>query len=152
MLKGYKDGEGISDYTKFCVDLRRHMWMDGVETELRRLIWQIAVTGKYISAKIHESNRKLAGFKNIYGEETAGPGPQADHSSRTNSRSPASAGIRLGGAGRRGHDRKGHGKIFHHRQPLEGPLVDTNLSIGTIIGIHNESMMGEGRHTMVVAL
>jgi len=30
-------GEGISDYTKFCVDLRRHMWMAGVETELRRL-------------------------------------------------------------------------------------------------------------------
>jgi fructose-1,6-bisphosphatase I len=64
-----KMDEGISDYTKFCVDLRRHMWMAGVETELRRLIWQIAVTGKYISAKIHESNRKLAGFKNIYGEE-----------------------------------------------------------------------------------
>ena len=62
-------GEGISDYTKFCIDLRRHMWMAGVEMELRRLIWQIAVTGKYISAKIHESNRKLAGFKNIYGEE-----------------------------------------------------------------------------------
>jgi fructose-1,6-bisphosphatase I len=62
-------GEGISDYTKFTVDLRRHMWKSGVEMELRRLIWQIAVMGKYISAKIHESNRKLAGFKNIYGEE-----------------------------------------------------------------------------------
>ena len=62
-------GEGISDYTKTIVDLRRHMWMAGVEVELRRLIWQIAVVGKYISAKIHESNRKLAGLKNVYGEE-----------------------------------------------------------------------------------
>jgi len=62
-------GEGINDCTNNIVDLRRHMWMDGVEVELRRLIWQIAVVGKYISAKIHESNRKLAGFKNIYGEE-----------------------------------------------------------------------------------
>ena len=62
-------GEGIGDYTKNIVDLRRHMWMAGVEVELRRLIWQIAVVGKYISAKIHESNRKLAGLKNVYGEE-----------------------------------------------------------------------------------
>ena len=62
-------GEGIGDYTKNMVDLRRHMWMAGVEVELRRLIWQIATVGKYISAKIHESNRKLAGFKNIYGED-----------------------------------------------------------------------------------
>jgi len=44
-------GEEISDYTKNFVDLRRHMWMEGVEVELRRLIWQIAVVGKYISAK-----------------------------------------------------------------------------------------------------
>ena len=62
-------GENISDYSQNIVDLRRHMWMAGVEVELRRLIWQIAIVGKYISAKIHESNRKLAGFKNIYGEE-----------------------------------------------------------------------------------
>src|SRR5512137_3069148 len=62
-------GEGINDYTKVVVDLRRHMWLAGVEQDLRRLIWQIAVTGKYISAKIHESNRKLAGFRNIYGED-----------------------------------------------------------------------------------
>ena len=61
--------EGINDCTTNVVDLRRHMWMAGIEEELRRLIWQIATVGKYISAKIHESNRKLAGFKNMYGEE-----------------------------------------------------------------------------------
>jgi fructose-1,6-bisphosphatase I len=62
-------GEGINDHTRYIVDLRRHMWMGGIEVELRRLIWQIAVVGKYISAKIHESNRKLAGFKNVYDED-----------------------------------------------------------------------------------
>jgi len=61
--------DGINNHTRFIVDLRRHMWMSGIEVELRRLIWQIAVVGKYISAKIHESNRKLAGFKNVYGED-----------------------------------------------------------------------------------
>ena len=54
--------EGINDHTQFSVDLRRHMWLAGVDQELRRLIWQIGVMGKYISAKIYESNRKLAGF------------------------------------------------------------------------------------------
>jgi len=34
------------------------MWLEGVEVELRRLIWQIAVVGKYISAKIHEVQQK----------------------------------------------------------------------------------------------
>jgi len=52
--------EGINDHTRGIVDLRRHMWIGGIEEDLRRLIWQIAVVGKYISAKIHESNRKLA--------------------------------------------------------------------------------------------
>ena len=70
----------ISDYSKFIVDLRRHMWMAGIEMDLRRLIWQIAITGKYISAKIHESNRKLAGLRNIHGDEQlALDGPAQPH-------------------------------------------------------------------------
>jgi hypothetical protein len=85
-------GEGISDYTKFVIDLRRQMWMVGVEEELRRLIWQIAVTGKYISAKIHESNRKLAGFKNLYGEEQLSLDRSSDEIPRASSSSRASSG------------------------------------------------------------
>jgi len=61
--------ENISDATRHFTDLRRHMWMAGIELDLRRLIWQIAVTGKYIYSKIQESNRKLAGGENVYGEE-----------------------------------------------------------------------------------
>jgi fructose-1,6-bisphosphatase I len=147
-------GEGISDYTKFCVDLRRHMWIAGVETELRRLIWQIAVTGKYISAKIHESNRKLAGFKNIFGEEQLALDKSSDAILKNQLqfsgfvREYASEEqdqiVQIG---------KGGEKYFVTADPLDGSsLVDTNLAIGTIIGIHNGAMYGKGRDTMVAAL
>jgi fructose-1,6-bisphosphatase I len=147
-------GEGISDYTKFVVDLRRQMWMAGVEEELRRLIWQIAVTGKYISAKIHESNRKLAGFKNLYGEEQLSLDRSADeilknqlhHSGfvREYASEEQDAVMPIG---------QGNGKYVVTADPLDGSsLVDTNLSIGTIIGIHKESIFSRGRDSMVAAL
>lgn len=48
---------------------------------------------------------------------------------------------------------KGTEKYFVTADPLDGfSLVDANLAIGTIIGIHNGSMMRAGRKTMVAAL
>lgn len=147
-------GDGICDYTKFVVDLRRHMWMAGVEMELRRLIWQIAVTGKYISAKIHESNRKLAGFQNIYGEDQLSLDRGADEIMKTQlqfsgfvreyASEEQDSVIPIG---------KGGEKYFITADPLDGSsLVDTNLAIGTIIGIHQEAVLGRGRNSMVAAL
>lgn len=147
-------GDGIGDYTRFMVDLRRHMWMDGVETELRRLIWQIAVTGKYISAKIHESNRKLAGLQNIYGEDQLALDRSADEILKNQlqysgfvreyASEEQEAIVAIG---------KGHEKYFVTADPLDGSsLVDSNLSIGTIIGIHQETVLGRGRNSMVAAL
>ncbi|MFZ1035799.1 MAG: class 1 fructose-bisphosphatase [Smithella sp.] len=147
-------GEGISDYTKNIFDLRRHMWTAGVEVELRRLIWQIAVVGKYISAKIHESNRKLAGLKNIYGEEQMALDRAADEILKNQLqfsgfvREYASEElediIKIG---------SGREKYIVTADPLDGSsLVDTNLSIGTIIGIHKESVLDSGRNSMVAAL
>jgi fructose-1,6-bisphosphatase I len=147
-------GEGISDYTRFVVDLRRQMWMAGVETELRRLIWQIAVTGKYISAKIHESNRKLAGFKNLYGEDQLSLDRSADDILKSQlqysgfvreyASEEQDAVIQIG---------QGQEKYFVTADPLDGSsLVDTNLSIGTIIGIHKESIFSCGKDSMVAAL
>ena len=147
-------GEGIGDYTKNIVDLRRHMWMAGVEVELRRLIWQIAVVGKYISAKIHESNRKLAGLKNVYGEEQMALDRASDEILKSQLeffgfvREYASEElediIKIG---------TGSEKYIVTADPLDGSsLVDTNLAIGTIIGIHKESVMDCGRNTMVAAL
>ena len=146
-------GEGISDYTKFTVDLRRHMWKAGVEIELRRLIWQIAVMGKYISAKIHESNRKLAGFKNIFDEDQLSLDRSADEILKNQleysgfvreyASEEQDSVVQIG---------KGNEKYFITADPLDGSsLVDTNLSIGTIIGIHKESMLAEGRKTLAAA-
>ncbi len=147
-------GEGILDYTRFTVDLRRHMWMAGVEPELRRLIWQIAVTGKYISAKINESNRKLAGSKNVSGEEQLALDRSADEILMNQLRFSGFVSeyaseeqdeiIPIG---------KGTETYIVTADPLDGSsLVDTNLAIGTIIGIHKESVFTEGRKSMVAAL
>jgi fructose-1,6-bisphosphatase I len=137
--------EDISDATKGFVDLRRHMWMAGVETDLRRLIWQIAVTGKYISAKIHESNRKFAGFKNIYGEEQLDLDRSADDILQSQL---AFSGFVLEYASEEQDSvlqvGKGDEKYFVTADPLDGSsLVDTNLAIGTIIGIHNGPILEE---------
>ncbi len=48
---------------------------------------------------------------------------------------------------------KGEEKYFVTADPLDGSsLVDTNLSIGTIVGIHKESVFTRGRDSMVAAL
>ena len=147
-------GEGISDYTKSIFDLRRHMWTAGVEVELRRLIWQIAVVGKYISAKIHESNRKLAGLKNIYGDDQMALDRSSDEILKNQLefsgfvRQYASEElediIKIGA---------GSEKYIVTADPLDGSsLVDSNLAIGTIIGIHKNSIFDTGRNSMVAAL
>lgn len=146
--------DNISDATHFAADLRRHMWMDGVETELRRLIWQIAVTGKYISAKIHESNRKFAGFQNIFGEDQLALDRSADEILKAQlqfsgfvreyASEEQDAVISIG---------KGHEKYFITADPLDGSsLVETNLAIGTIIGIHNAPILSPGKETLVAAM
>jgi len=147
-------GEGISDYTKNLIDLRRHMWLEGVEVELRRLIWQIAVVGKYISAKIHESNRKLAGFQNVYGDEQLALDRISDDIMKNK--------LQFSGFVREYASEEledivkigtGKEKYIVTADPLDGSsLVDTNLAIGTIIGIHKESVLDFGRKTMVAAL
>ncbi|MFB3925941.1 MAG: class 1 fructose-bisphosphatase [Syntrophales bacterium] len=144
----------ISDATKCGIDLRRHMWMAGVEMELRRLIWQIAVTGKYISAKIHESNRKFAGLKNIFGEEQLALDRSADEILK--------AQLQFSGFVREYASEeqdsvvvigKGDEKYFITADPLDGSsLVDTNLSIGTIIGIHNGPILFSGKKSLIAAM
>ncbi|MCX5850962.1 MAG: fructose-1,6-bisphosphatase [Deltaproteobacteria bacterium] len=144
----------ISDATQGFVDLRRHMWISGIEVDLRRLIWQIAVTAKYISAKIHESNRKFAGMKNIYGEEQLALDRASDEILQSQLRYSgfvnAYASEELASIITIG---KGDGKYFVTADPLDGSsLVDTNLAIGTIIGIHRTPVLEEGRKNMAAAL
>jgi len=147
--------ENISDATKHFIDLRRHMWMAGVNQELRRLIWQIAVTGKYIYSKIQESNRKLAGEKNIYGEDQLALDMSSDniieHQLRFSgfvshyASEERDSIIKVG---------KGKEKYIVTADPLDGSsLVDTNLAIGTIIGIHKgPTILEEGDKSLVAAM
>ncbi len=154
LLKGGKMGEGINDYTKTNMDLRRHMWADHVEEDLRRLIWRIAVVGKYISAKIHESNRKLAGLKNIYGDDQLSLDRSSDEIMKNQ--------LQYSGLVREYASEEledivtigsGKEKYIITADPLDGSsLVDTNLAIGTIIGIHKESIWDCGKNTMVGAM
>ncbi|MEA2015020.1 MAG: class 1 fructose-bisphosphatase [Thermodesulfobacteriota bacterium] len=146
--------ENISDATKQLIDLRRHMWMAGIEIDLRRLIWQIAVTGKYISSKIQESNRKLAGFENIYGEEQLALDRSSDKIikrqlefsgfvSQYASEERESI-IQVG---------KGGERYIVTADPLDGSsLLNANLAIGTIIGIHSESILTGGYKSLVAAM
>ncbi len=145
----------IADPTQCAVDLRRHMWMAGVEEQLRRLIWQIAVTGKYISAKIHESNRKFAGFRNMFGEEQLALDRTSDEILK--------ARLQFSGFVREYASEeldtivsigKGDEQYFITADPLDGSsLIDTNLSIGTIIGIHKGSpIAAPGRESLVAAM
>jgi fructose-1,6-bisphosphatase I len=110
--------------------------------------------GKYISAKIHESNRKLAGFKNIYDEEQLALDKSADeilknqlqHSGfvREYASEERDMVMQIG---------QGNEKYFITADPLDGSsLVETNLAIGTIIGIHKESIFSDGRTTLVAAV
>ena len=134
--------DNISDPTKHFIDLRRHMWMNKVPVNLRRLIWQIAVTAKYISAKIHESNRKLASTKNIYGENQLNLDLASDdilmHQLQYSGfvkeyASEEQAEIVTIGTGP-------DAQYFVAADPLDGSsLVDVNLAIGTIIGIYESS-------------
>ena len=146
--------EDISDPTRVFVDLRRHMWMAGIETDLRRLIWQIAVTGKYISAKIHESNRKFAGTENVYGEEQLFLDKSSDEILqnrlkfsgfvREYASEEEDTVIKVG---------KGDEKYFVTADPLDGSsLVDTNLAIGTIIGIHDGPILSEEGSKLIAAM
>lgn len=144
----------ISDATKLFVDLRRHMWMAGIEMELRRLIWQIGVTGKYISAKIHESNRKLAGFENIYGEEQLALDRSSDDILRNQ--------LQFSGFVREYASEeqpdimqigRGDEQYSITADPLDGSsLVDTNLAIGTIIGVYKGALCDIGENDIVAAM
>ena len=121
---------------------------------MRRLIWQIAVVGKYISAKIHESNRKLAGFQNVYGDEQLALDRISDDIMRNK--------LQFSGFVREYASEEledivkigtGKEKYIVTADPLDGSsLVDSNLAIGTIIGIHKDSVLDIGRKTMVAAL
>ena len=145
----------VNDPLKRVTDLRTHCWQNNVPQNLRRLIWQIAVTAKYISAKIHESNRKLASSKNTYGEVQLNLDIASDdilmHQLQYSGfvkhyASEEQAEIITVGTGP-------DAQYTVCADPLDGSsLVDVNLAIGTIIGIYEGDLMQPGRKSLVASM
>jgi len=132
------------------VQLRKYLYDEGIDPDLRRLVHAISVASKYISAKINEANRKLAGTQNISNEEQLELDKQSD-------KIIADIVSELDYVGEYASEERDETVVFDNHlhpkysvavDPLDGSsLVDVNLSIGTIVGIHyGKSVLKHGRN------
>jgi len=131
------------------IQLRKFLYDEGIDPDLRRLIHAISVASKYISAKINEANRKLAGTSNASNEEQL----ELDKVSDIILADTISELDYVGEYASEERDEalnlnNPHPKYSVALDPLDGSsLVDVNLSIGTIVGIHyGKSVLKHGRN------
>ncbi|MFN8578323.1 MAG: class 1 fructose-bisphosphatase [Candidatus Sericytochromatia bacterium] len=129
--------------------LRKYLYDEGIDPDLRRLIHAISVASKYISAKINEANRKLSGTKNASNEEQL----ELDKASDIILADTIGELDYVGEYASEERDEvvtfnSSHGKYSVALDPLDGSsLVDVNLSIGTIVGIHyGRNVLKQGRN------
>lgn len=131
--------------------LRKFLYDQGIDPDLRRLIHTISVAGKYISALLKAANRKVSGTQNSSAEEQLEVDKQADvilkdmitaldYVSEYASEEQEKA-IRTS------HPQP---KFSVSVDPLDGSsLIDVNLAVGTIVGIHRcENLIDSGRHLL----
>ncbi len=129
--------------------LRKYLYDEGIDPDLRRLVHAISVASKYISGKINEANRKFAGTTNSSNEEQleldkvsdmilADTIGELDYVGEYASEEREEALV---------YNRP-HPKYSVALDPLDGSsLVDVNLSIGTIVSIHyGKSVLKHGRN------
>lgn len=133
------------------VFLRKFLYDEGIDPDLRRLIHTISVAGKYISALLKAANRKMAGTQNTSAEEQLEVDKQADiilkdmitsldyvydYASEEQETSIKTA-----------HKNP---KFSVSVDPLDGSsLIDVNLAVGTIVGIYPaEKLIDTGRHML----
>ncbi|MBC7474067.1 MAG: fructose-1,6-bisphosphatase, partial [Candidatus Sericytochromatia bacterium] len=129
--------------------LRKYLYDEGIDPDLRRLVHAISVASKYISAKINEANRKLSGTQNASNDEQLELDKVADLILEETIRE-------LDYIGEYASEERDEAIVYnnHHAKysvaldPLDGSsLVDVNLSIGTIVGIHyGKSVLKHGRN------
>lgn len=131
------------------IQLRKYLYDEGIDPDLRRLVHAISVSSKYISAKINEANRKLAGSRNASNEEQL----ELDQASDIIIYETISELDYIGEYASEERDEvisfnNPHPKYSVAVDPLDGSsLVDVNLSIGTIVGIHyGKSVLKHGRN------
>lgn len=135
------------------MDLYTHLHRAGIPEDLRRLMMTLAITGKYIAAKIGAANRKLAGSRNVYGEEQLELDKACDQIFI--SRLKESALVREFASEEQGQIltmAKPEGRYSVTVDPLDGSsLVDVNLAIGSIIGVHDGDLIIGGPRNLVAA-
>lgn len=134
--------------------LRKFLYDEGIDPDMRRLIHTISVAGKYISSLLKAANRKLAGTKNVSAEEQLEVDKQADiilkdmitaldyvhdYASEEQEKPIKTP-----------HQKP---KFSVSVDPLDGSsLIDVNLAVGTIVGIYPaEKLIDTGRY-MLAAL
>lgn len=135
-------------------DLRTFLSDNNVEHNLRRLIYHIAVSCKYISTKINEANRKYAASKNLSGEEQLELDKAAD--ALMVERLKNSPYIREFASEEQEEIiimKKESGEYSVTVDPLDGSsLVDVNLAVGTIVGIHNGDLILANGQNLAAAM
>jgi fructose-1,6-bisphosphatase I len=132
------------------IQLRKFLYDDSREPDLRRLVHAISVASKYISEKINQANRRLSETTNASNEVQLELDKICD-------RILADIIGELDYVGEYASEERDESLIFKNHvnpkysialDPIDGSsLVDVNLSIGTIVGIHHgNSVMKSGRN------
>jgi fructose-1,6-bisphosphatase I len=131
--------------------LRKFLYDEGIDPDLRRLIHTISVASKYISSLLKAANRQMAGTQNTSAEDQLEVDKQSDiilkdmitsldyvhdyasEEQETSIKTPHK-----------------NPKFSVSVDPLDGSsLIDVNLAVGTIVGIHPaEKLINTGRHMM----
>lgn len=140
------------------MNLREHLLKTETETELRRIVWALARTSKYVSSTMHQANRKLVGTTNPFGEEQLDLDVLADRLLMERLRDDTSFRINQFASEEQDNilvlNDKGD-RYSATSDPLDGSsLADVNLAVGSIIGIHDgELLEGKpGRESMAAAM
>jgi fructose-1,6-bisphosphatase I len=138
--------------------LRTHLSSNDINIDLRRILDFIAQSCKYIANEIQKSNRQLAGTVNPSGEQQLALDVIADQMLLERLKKEKSFSIRDFVSEEQDQVitlDTSYGRFSVTVDPLDGSsLVDVNLSIGTIIGVHEGPIMEKkkGYDTMVAAM
>ena len=136
--------------------LRTHLSNKNVDHELRRVMDNLAGSAKYIRSHIQRSIRGEAGSTNSSGDTQACLDVLADQIIVERLGHETSFGIAQLASEERDQlvTFEGKGRYSVTLDPLDGSsLIDVNLAIGTIVGIHDEPLLGRsGRESLVAAM
>ncbi|MGV3522824.1 MAG: class 1 fructose-bisphosphatase [Candidatus Sericytochromatia bacterium] len=131
--------------------LRKFLYDEGIDPDLRRLIHTVSVASKYISALLMAANRKSSNTRNASAEDQL----EVDKRSDIILYDMITALDYVGEYASEEQEKAiqtGHpkGKFSVSVDPLDGSsLIDVNLAVGTIVGIHDcKKLIDSGRHML----